>query len=85
MNPNLEELIDPRPHDGNRLSYCGMTMLPVAFECEWMKYNEVFQCAVVKELGELLAGMSAPSLREQREPGCSSRCDPGGHNRRPEK
>jgi hypothetical protein len=50
MNPNLEELIDPRPHDGNRLAYCGMTMLPVAFDCEWMKYNEVLRCAVVKEL-----------------------------------
>jgi hypothetical protein len=54
MNPNLEELIDPRPHDGNRLAYCGMTMLPVAFEYEWMKYSEVFQRAVVKELWELL-------------------------------
>jgi hypothetical protein len=21
MNPNLAELIDPRPHDGNRLAY----------------------------------------------------------------
>jgi hypothetical protein len=56
MISNLEELIDPRPHDGNRLAYCSMTMLPVTFECEWMKYNEVFQCAVVKELCELLGG-----------------------------
>jgi hypothetical protein len=31
-----------------------MTMLPVAYECEWMKYNEVLQCAMVKELWELL-------------------------------
>ena len=54
MNPNLEELIDPRPTDGHRLAYCGMTMLPVAFECEWMKRSEVLQCAVVKELCELL-------------------------------
>ena len=46
MNPNLEELIDLRP----RHVYCGMTMLPVAFEGEWMKYNEVLGCAVVKVL-----------------------------------
>jgi hypothetical protein len=54
MIPNLATLIDPRPHDGNRLAYCGMTMLPVAYECEWMKYNEVLQCAMVQELWELL-------------------------------
>lgn len=55
MNHNPEELTDPRAHDGNRLAYCGMTMLPVAFECEWMKYNEVLRCAVVRELMELFA------------------------------
>jgi len=54
MISNLEELIDPRPHDGNRLAYCGMTMLPLAFECEWMKYNEMLQRAVIHELWELL-------------------------------
>lgn len=54
MIPNLATLTDPRPHDGNRLAYCGMTMLPVAYECEWMKYNDVLHCAMVKELWELL-------------------------------
>ncbi|QNI31308.1 hypothetical protein H7849_19775 [Alloacidobacterium dinghuense] len=54
MIPNLANLIDPRPRDGNRLAYCGMTMLPIAFECEWMQYNEVLQVALVKELWELL-------------------------------
>lgn len=57
MIPNLAELIDPRPHDGNRLAYCGTTtMLPVVYECEWMKYNEVLPYAVVKEVWELLGG-----------------------------
>jgi hypothetical protein len=54
MIPNLEELIDPRPNDGRRLAFCGMTMLPAAFECEWMKHSEVLQCAVVNQLCELL-------------------------------
>jgi hypothetical protein len=53
MISNSEELIDPRPHDGNRLAYCGMTMLPVAFECEWMKCNELLLRAVVDELCEV--------------------------------
>ena len=56
MIANLAELIDPRPHDGSRITYCGMTMLPVAFECDWMKYNEVLQEAVVKEMCELFGG-----------------------------
>lgn len=57
MIPNLAELIDPRTHDGNRLAYCGMTMLPVAFEGEWMKYHEVLHRAVVKELWKLLGNL----------------------------
>jgi len=69
MIPNLAELIDPRPHDGNRLAYCGTTMLPVVYECEWMKYNEVLQYAVVKEVWEYWAvqNESAPCLREPRQ------------------
>jgi hypothetical protein len=54
MIPNLEELIDPRPNDGNRLAVWGMTMLPVTFECEWMKHSEVLRCAVVQQLSVLL-------------------------------
>jgi hypothetical protein len=54
MISNFEQLIDPRPNDGHRLAFCGMTMLPVTFECEWMKHSEVLQCAVVKQLSVLL-------------------------------
>ena len=54
MIPNPEDLIDPRPNDGHRLAFCGTTMLPVTFECEWMKHSEVLQCAVVKQLSVLL-------------------------------
>jgi len=54
MIPNPEDLIDPRPNDGHRLAFCGMTVLPLAFECEWMKHSEVLQCAVVKQLSVLL-------------------------------
>ena len=62
MNSNVEDLIDPRPHDGDRLAYCGMTVLPVAFECEWMEYNEVLKSAVVKELCELFGRTQYPQI-----------------------
>ena len=54
MIPNPEELIDPRPNDGHRRAFCGMTMLPVTFECDWMKHSEVLRSAVVKQLCVLL-------------------------------
>ena len=44
------ELIDPRPHDGGRISYLGKPLLPVSYDCEWMTSNEELQRAVTKEM-----------------------------------
>jgi hypothetical protein len=46
----VSELVDPRPHDGGRLLYQDMPLLPVSYECDWMRGNEVVRRAVVNEI-----------------------------------
>ena len=50
MFREVSELVDPRPHDGSRLSYRGMPLLPVAYECEWMASNNLLQRAVIEQM-----------------------------------
>jgi hypothetical protein len=52
----LSELVDPRPSDGIRLSYQGMPLLPVSYECDWMTFNEDLQRAVSKEIHNFMIG-----------------------------
>ena len=47
---NVSELVDPRPIIGDRLSYRGMALLPVSFECDWMVSSNTLQRAIAKEL-----------------------------------
>jgi len=46
----LAELVDPRPHDGDRFAYQGLTFLPVSYECDWMSSSEDLQDAVTREI-----------------------------------
>ena len=51
------ELVDPRPFDGGRVSYGGMPLLPVSFECEWMSSDTVLQRAIAREIFVIGSGM----------------------------
>ncbi|MBV8437375.1 MAG: hypothetical protein JOY95_07670 [Silvibacterium sp.] len=46
----VSDLLDPRPGDGGRLSYDGMPLLPVSYECKWMVSDTGFQQAVMVQL-----------------------------------
>ena len=52
------ELVDPRPYDGGRVSYGGMPLLPVSFECEWMSSDTALQRAIAREM--LVIGSETP-------------------------
>jgi hypothetical protein len=47
---NVSELVDPRPNDGDRFSYYGKPILPVAFECDWMMSSNALQRAVAEQM-----------------------------------
>lgn len=58
---HISDLVDPRPHDGERFSYRGMVLLPVSYECDWMTSNRALQRSVGQEM--LLIGREQEILQ----------------------
>jgi hypothetical protein len=47
---NLMELADPRPHNGVTYLYRGMPLLPISFECDWMRSDDALRRALIQQM-----------------------------------